>query len=159
MTNNVYSAKVSRATDPAHLATSALIALKEGKVVRMVGMGIALTNIVKSICYLKEYNNTGRKLLFEPITENVIGTNDNEDAIAWGFEIELSSDNNKDEVSIETLEYILKVINPDTDFHANEESLKDLIARKNKEGYKLITAIPVVSKGETQRTHLILRKA
>ena len=158
MTDEIYSAKVSRATDPAHLATSALIALKEGKAVRMVGMGIALTNIVKAICYLKEYNNTGRKLCFDPITETVIGNNNQEDAVAWGFEIRLSEDSVEDKMSIETLEYILKVIDHGVNVEENERLLRDAISKKHKEGYKFVTAIPVVSQGENCKTHLVFEK-
>lgn len=143
--------KVSSTGSPSQLATAVLMALNQGKDVKLTAIGEAIKNVTKAVAFVNKFNSNNLDLRFTPNCEYITASNTKESVNAITFLIENVKDVDIKEVKEDSNRVIVPVLNSLT-------LIKDAIAEYTGKGYKVVSMCPIVKDGRTSCIYVLFER-
>lgn len=143
--------KVSSTGSPSQLATAVLMALNQGKDVKLTAIGEAIKNVTKAVAFVNKFNSNNLDLRFTPNCEYITASNTKESVNAITFLIENVKDVDIKEVKEDSNRVIVPVLNSLT-------LIKDAIAEYTSKGYKVVSMCPIVKDGRTSCIYVLFER-
>lgn len=143
--------KVSSTGSPSQLATAVLMALNQGKDVKLTAIGEAVKNVTKAVAFVNKFNSNNLELRFTPNCEYITASNTKESVSAITFLIENITDVDIKEVKEDSNRILVPILN-------SLNLIRDSINEYTEKGYKVVSMCPIVKDGRTSCIYVLFER-